>query len=143
MLTGAELLRSSKGHALIHRAIQQQLPNRGAVVFLPVAKRLLFTCQIQLTCPALQPFGKKEQTQLAYAVVTTKASSSKLRHSSAHREDKLQVKICNIFQGDKWKQYVLYPVLAGCVFAIHTGLFERARVRLAGLCKEPQTRPVI
>lgn len=124
VLSGAELLWSSKGHALIHRAIQQQLPNRGAAVFLTVTKRLLFTCQIQWTCPALQPFGKKEQTQLAYAVVKTKASSSELRHTSAHGEDKLQVKKHNIFQGDKWKQYVLYQVLAGYVFVIHTGFLR-------------------
>lgn len=78
VLSGAELLWSSKGHALIHRAIQQQLPNRGAVVFLTVADQLLFICQIQLTCPALQPFGEKEQTQLAYAIVTPKVSSSEL-----------------------------------------------------------------
>lgn len=143
VLSGAELLWSSKGHALIHCAIQQQLPNRGTVVFLTVTEWLLFACQIQLTCPALQPFGKKEQTQLAHAVVTTKASSSELRHTSAHGEDKLWVKIYSIFWGDKWKQYVLYQVLVGYVFVIHTGFFERARLRSAGLCKKPQTRPLI
>lgn len=120
VLSGAELLWSSKGHALIHCETQQQLPDHGAVVFLTVAKRLLFACQIRLTCPALQPFGKTEQTQLSHAVVTAKARSSQLRYTSAHGEDKLQVKIHNIFQGDKWKQYVLYQVLECYVFVIHT-----------------------
>lgn len=99
VLLGAELLWKSEGHALIHRAIQQELPNHGAVVFLIASKWLLFACQIRLTCPALQPFVKKEQTQMAHSIVTAKASSSQLRHTSAHREDKLWVEKCSIFQG--------------------------------------------
>lgn len=62
VLSEAELLWSIKGHILSHFVILQKLLNCVAVVFLVVGKQLLFACQIRMPCPALQPFGNKEQT---------------------------------------------------------------------------------
>lgn len=61
VLSGAELLWNIKGHILSHRVILQELLNCVAVVFLVVREQLLFACQIQLPCPALQPSGNNEQ----------------------------------------------------------------------------------
>lgn len=93
VLAGAGLLWGSKGHALRHCAIRRELLDWVAVVFLRVSTWLWFACQIQLTCPALQPSGKAEQAELAG---TAQATPVRSRVPQPNRE----VRIYNMFEGD-------------------------------------------
>lgn len=78
--------------------IRRELLDWVAVVFLRVSTWLLFSCQIQLTCPALHPSGKEEQAELAGTAQATPVRSHVPQPNG-------EVRIYGIFQGD------MYPVI--------------------------------